>query len=206
MSDAIFKDFTDLSKKDRNKLVTGGIIPRPIAWITSLNENGSINLAPFSFFNAVSYDVFSVSFTQKKTGNKDSLRNILRTKEAVVHSASIKNLEYVNASEVEYDYGVSELDALNLKVSPSQHIQTPHLQIAELSYETKLIQHIPLLDENGKPKADIVLLQVVGVHIKKDVYDEEKNYIITEKLNPASRLAGKFYGNTQIDTTHQRKD
>ena len=200
-----YRDFKDLGKLAKSKLLTGGVIPRPIAWITSINDNDTINLAPFSFFSVVAYDVLSVSFTQKKSGNKDTLKNILRTKEAVVNSASIKHIEHMNVSEIEYDYGVSEVDHLGLELLPSTQIKTPHLAIADVSYETKLIQHIPLFDDEGHPKSDIVLLQVIGVHLNEDVYDEAKNYIHGDRLDPASRLAGKLYGKSVVETSTTRQ-
>lgn len=200
-----FIDFEDIKPFDKNKILTGSIIPRPIAWISSINENDTLNLAPFSFFSIVANDVFSVSFTQKKSGGKDTLRNILRTKEAVIHSASIKNLNLVNDSSSEdIEYGVSEVDMLNLKLNNSNIISTPYLEVADIAFETKLIQHIPLTYDSGKPKSDIVLLQVVGVHINKDIYNEEKNYIDGRKLDPASRLAGKLYGKTIVEESITR--
>lgn len=199
-------DFSNLSRLNKNKLLTGAIIPRPIAWVTSLNENNSVNLAPFSFFSVVANDVFSISFTQKKSGGKDTLRNILRTKEAVVNTASIPLLHEINESSDEsIPYGVSELELLGLSITPSSTINTPMLKEAAISFETRLIQHIPLTYEDGSAKSDIVLLQVVGAHVQPELYNEEKHYIDGTALQPASRLAGKLFGETVVNQDIKRK-
>lgn len=204
MKTSIYKDFKDISSLNQSKLLTGGIIPRPIAWVSTLNDNGTVNLAPFSYFSIVANDVLSIAFTRKQSKEKDTLLNILKNKEAVVNSSSILNLEMVNASEINLPYGSSEVDHLNLSTIASVQIETPSIECAEISYETKLIQHIPLTDDEGKPKSDIVLLQVVGVRINEAIYDEAKNYIDGKALNPASRLAGKAYGSTLEDDSIHR--
>lgn len=195
----IFKDFNEISNKDKRKILTGSIIPRPIAWVSTKNEDGSINLAPFSYFNIVARDVLSISFVQKKAGNKDTLRNILREKEAVIHSSSIMNLDMVNKSSDEsLDYGVSEVDLLDIPLRDSKIISTPTVDLAEISFEVKLLQHVPVPNDDGTAKADLILLQVLGVSFDERVYDEAHNYILVDDLQPASRLAGKDYGSTEV--------
>ena len=104
MSKTLFKNYEDLKPMEQNKLTTGSITPRPIAWVSTINDNDTINLAPFSFFSVIARDVLSISFTRKKGQMKDTLINILRTKEAVVNTASIPHLDLVNTSSEELEY------------------------------------------------------------------------------------------------------
>lgn len=205
MSKTLFKNYEDLKPMEQNKLTTGSITPRPIAWVSTINDNDTINLAPFSFFSVIARDVLSISFTRKKGQMKDTLINILRTKEAVVNTASIPHLDLVNTSSEELEYGESEVDLLNIELADSNLIRTPRIKLSNIIFETKLIDHIPLLTDKGKPKADIVLLQILGVHLNPDIYDEENNHILMDQVHPASRLAGKYYGETIINQDLKRK-
>ena len=103
------------------------------------------------------------------------------------------------------EYGESEVDLLNIELADSNLIRTPRIKLSNISFETTLIDHIPLLTDKGKPKADIVLLQILGVHLNPDIYDEENNYILMDQVHSASRLAGKYYGETIINQDLKRK-
>lgn len=130
-----------LSKADNYKLLTNLVVPRPIAWVTSRNESGIINLAPFSFFNAVGSDPLYViiSIGRNDAGeSKDTARNILANGEFVVNLVSEDLFGAMNVSAADFPPGQSELLAAHLHSSPSVHIKVPRVAEAQASLECKL--------------------------------------------------------------------
>jgi flavin reductase (DIM6/NTAB) family NADH-FMN oxidoreductase RutF len=129
------------SKADNYKLLTNLVVPRPIAWVTSQNESGIINLAPFSFFNAVGSDPLYViiSIGHNDAGeSKDTAKNILANGEFVVNLVSEDLFDAMNISAADFPPGQSELLAAHLHSSPSVHIKVPRVAEAQASLECKL--------------------------------------------------------------------
>jgi len=129
------------SRGDNYKLLTNLVVPRPIAWITSLSESGIINLAPFSFFNAVGSDpVFIVvGISPRSDGSpKDTSRNIETSGEFVVNLVTEEFLDSMNVSAVDFPPNHSEVTAARLHAAPSIHIKAPRLAQAQVSLECKL--------------------------------------------------------------------
>ena len=200
MKNKIIKDFALLDLKQRSKLIKGSIVPRPIAWISTLNENGSTNLAPFSYFNVVADNILSVSFLPGASHNKDTLRNILRNKEAVINTATLDLVDLMNESSLSYKPEESEAELLNITMGSSQRIKTPSIKDAKINLEVKLLQHIPIKDSKDTHKSDMVLLEVISASFDPEILDTVHNYIIIDKLEPISRLSGPYFGTTkQLD-------
>lgn len=129
------------SKADNYKLLSNLIVPRPIAWVSSLGENGLVNLAPFSFFNAISaapmYVMFSVM--QNESGApKDTERNVRARKEFVINLVTEELFEAMNLSAADFPLNISEVDAAGLRVVPSFKIVTPRIAEAKASLECRL--------------------------------------------------------------------
>lgn len=132
---------------DNYKLMTNLVVPRPIAWVTSVNEAGAVNLAPFSFFNAVSgappYVMVSVGLTD--TGNrKDTAANAMRSGEFVVNMVTEELMDAMNVSAADFPPDISELAASGLHAAPSAKIQTPRVAEAQASFECKLHSTVQL--------------------------------------------------------------
>jgi flavin reductase (DIM6/NTAB) family NADH-FMN oxidoreductase RutF len=126
---------------DNYKLLTNLIVPRPIAWITSQVEGGSLNLAPFSFFNAVGADplYLIVSIGRNDAGQpKDTARNILASGEFVVNLVTEELFEAMNVSAADFPPDQSEVAAANLHTTPSVRVKTPRLAEAQVSLECRL--------------------------------------------------------------------
>ncbi|AGV72062.1 flavin reductase family protein [Lactococcus cremoris] len=176
----------ELDEKTVYKLLSGSIVPRPIAWVTSQNSDGLVNVAPFSFFNVASANppLLSISFT----GNKDSLNNLLTTKEAVVHLVNEDNVELMNQTAAPLAKHISEAKEFSLELVPSQKVQVPSLKESKVRLETKLYHHLPL-GENGH----LVLLEVVNFSFADELLDEENFHVNLTKLKPIGRLAGDDY-------------
>ncbi len=126
---------------DNYKVLTNLVVPRPIAWVTSLSQNGIINLAPFSFFNAIGTDpiyiIISIGFNENGE-DKDTTKNIRANDEFVVNMVTEELLEAMNISAADFPADQSELEAAHLHTIPSVHIKTPRVAEAQASMECKL--------------------------------------------------------------------
>ena len=129
------------SKADNYKLITNLVVPRPIAWVTTLNPTGTVNLAPFSFFNAVGADPLYIvlGIGRRDTGEpKDTAANIRSSGEFVVNMVTVDLLDAMNISASDFPPDESELTAAGLHTAPSVHIATPRLAETQVSLECKL--------------------------------------------------------------------
>lgn len=186
-------DPIELTERENYKLLSGSVIPRPIAWITSKHENGNINIAPFSFFNMVSSNppIIAVSIGRKNGQiEKHTAKNILKTNEFVVHLPSNHLLKKMNDSSAPYSEGVSEVEKIGLTLVNSDVINTPGIKEAKIRLECVLYQSIPL-GENGYIQNDLILGKIVRYHFSEDVYEDGK--INAKALDPIARLAGPNY-------------
>lgn len=187
-------DFDEIDEKSRMKLVKGSIIPRPIAWITTLNENGSVNLAPFSYFNAVSPTLVIVSFQRNGDKQKDTFLNIIREKEAVIHIVNESLIEEMDRSSSPLERNKSELELTHLNVSPSMKVKTPGIEEALIRFEVVLEESLTLKNyDKTEAEADLVVLRVIGSVIDETVYDSTKGYVLSDVLQPVARLGGTEY-------------
>ena len=186
-----------LSAGDNYKLLSGLIIPRTVAWVSTLNEDGeSINLAPFSFFSSVpsSRPLITLGIGETQQGKpKDTFRNILREKEAVVQIPNANELKVLNETAATLPYGESEVTKSHLHLTPSNTIKTPAITDAPVRLETKLYKAIPVDDQNNRQDAVILLMEVVDYLIDDSIIDN-RYHIDVRALNPIARLAGPNYG------------
>ena len=129
------------SVADNYKLLTNLVVPRPIAWVTSQNANGVVNLAPFSFFNAVGanplYLIISIGLNDAGEP-KDTQRNILSSGEFVVNLVTEELFDAMNVSAADFPNGESELEAANLHAAPSVKVKPPRVAESQASMECKL--------------------------------------------------------------------
>lgn len=181
-------DPAELSERENYKLLIGSIIPRPIAFVTSLSESGIINGAPFSFFNIVSSNppMISVSIARKNGQMKDTARNITSSKEFVVHIVDEKNVRQINETAASLPPDQSELQIANLTAIPSTKVAVPGVKEAKVRMECKLYHHLEL-----EGNADLLIGQIVQFHIEGSIYENGK--INANGLSAVSRLAGHDY-------------
>ncbi|MBC2328919.1 flavin reductase family protein [Listeria swaminathanii] len=191
----IFKS-SELSKKDNYKFLTGSIIPRPIAFVTTLAEDGvTVNAAPFSFFNVVSSDpaIVSIAVQRADGEQKDTARNAAFTKELNIHIVSEEFVEEMNKTAARLAPDVSEIDDTNLHLEPVFGMKTPKISEAKIVLTAKLEQIIPIKNDAGEVVSDLILARIVTYDFADDVFDPEHQYILPEKLAPVARLAGNDY-------------
>lgn len=171
------------------KLVTGLVVPRPIAWVTTMNEGGTVNLAPFSAFTFVSTEPPMLGFNcgRRLGERKDTARNIHRLREFVVNIGADSMLELIHASAAEFPPNVSETAQLGLETTPGHVIATHRLVAAPASMECRLERVL----EFGTSGAEFFVGEVVNFHIHDDLYHQGK--VDTQRLRPAARVGGPTY-------------
>ncbi|HEX8916655.1 MAG TPA: flavin reductase family protein [Humisphaera sp.] len=142
------------------------VAPRPIGWISTVDEQGRVNLAPYSFFNAVCDTPPIVAFSS--SGRKDSQRNAEATGEFVCNLATRPLAEAMNLTSATLPHGADEMAFAGLEAAPSRVVRPPRVAAAPAALECKLLQVIPLRDLTGNATANTLILgQVVGVHIDR---------------------------------------
>lgn len=182
-------DPQDLDAEQCYKLITGIVVPRPIAWVTSVSANGGVNLAPFSAFTFVSPKppMLGISIGRKGSDYKDTARNILEREEYVTHIADQSLIEALHLSSEEVAPHISEADMLNLNTVESDLVGAPRLSSAPIAMECRLRHCI----EFGETRSRFLVGEVIKFHIKDGLMNEGK--IQTTDLDPICRLGGPNY-------------
>jgi flavin reductase (DIM6/NTAB) family NADH-FMN oxidoreductase RutF len=186
-------DVASLSADAAYKLLSSAVVPRPIAWLTTLNENASTNLAPFSFFNAVSSEppMIAVSIEDRAPNvEKDSLRNIKRTCSFVSHIVTEDWLGAVVTSAIEFPNDISEVEMAGLKLVSSHHIPVPRLLEAPVSIECQLETLLRV-----GTAATLVIAKVVCFHVQDELYKNGR--IDSASLQAIGRMSGSDFAKTR---------
>lgn len=180
------------TERENYKLLIGTIIPRPIAFVTTLGEEGVINAAPFSYFNVVSAHPPMISLSvQRRNGEmKDTARNILKEKEFVIHGVDEDNVEEVNATAASLPPWESELNLTKLTLLDSDLVRVPGIRESKVRMECILEKHIPLGADDAIG-ADLIIGRILRYHIDEKIYKEGR--IDPHALQAMSRLAGINY-------------
>jgi flavin reductase (DIM6/NTAB) family NADH-FMN oxidoreductase RutF len=180
------------------------VTPRPIAWVTTVDRDGRVNLAPFSFFNAFGGNPPVVVFspTLRRDGSKkDTLLNVEATGEFVVNAAVAPLAKEVNASSKELPRGESEVDYAGLHTVPSVMVKPPRLAESPVNLECKLIQIVPT--GSGPIAGNLVIGEVLMIHVADRVLDGSGK-VDPRKLQTIARLGGDWYCHTSdLFTMHR---
>ncbi|WP_411831421.1 flavin reductase family protein [Paenibacillus dokdonensis] len=181
------------SERDNYKLLTGSIIPRPVAWVTTLADNGKVNAAPFSYFNIVTADppMVSVSVQRKQGGPKDTARNAVREGEFVVHIGDETSIQKLNQTAASLPPDQSEVEFAGLTTVSSDAVRVPGIAEAKIRMECVLERSIPLGGTEASPSTDLLIGRVVRFHVDDTLLDHGR--ILADVLQPVSRLAGNSY-------------
>jgi flavin reductase (DIM6/NTAB) family NADH-FMN oxidoreductase RutF len=185
-----------LDRRELNGLVNGLVSPRPIAWISSLAADGSRNLAPFSFFNAFSFDPPTIGVGPGSRGgvNKDSLRNIRETGEFVVNLVSEQLAGLANVCSAEFGADVDEWEVSGVRPATCELVAPARVAEAPASLECRVLQIVDL-GEPGRPTNSLVIARVLRIH----VIDEALDGLIPkpEVLQLVGRMGGDLWCRTQ---------
>ncbi|WML42024.1 flavin reductase family protein [Neobacillus sp. OS1-2] len=185
-------DPASLSERENYKFLIGSIIPRPIAFVTTVSKDGVLNGAPFSYFTIVSSNppMISLSIQRSAGGQKDTARNIIESKEFVVHIVDEQNVEKINKTAASLPPQQSEIVLANLTPVDSVRIAVPGVKEAKIRMECTL-EHSLELGGLDAPGCDFIIGKVVQFHIEDDIYDNGR--IDPSGLAAVSRLAGNNY-------------
>ena len=177
------------------RVLTGVVVPRPIAFVSTISTDGILNLAPFSFFNAVASNPPTIVFSSSRhTGDKrkDTLSNIEQTGEFVVNVVVDDIAEAMNRTAAEFPAEVSEFELAGLTPAASDLVKAPRVAESPVNMECKLQQVIPL--GQGVHEHGLVIGEVVLMHVRDDILNGHRvNHHI---LKPTGRLAGSMYCHT----------
>jgi flavin reductase (DIM6/NTAB) family NADH-FMN oxidoreductase RutF len=188
----------ELSGTERYKLLIGGILPRPIAVVSTVDGEGRPNLAPFSFFNGIGSDPMTLLFcpSNKPDGaEKDSLRNADASGEFVVNVAPDRIIEKVAAAAEPLPAGQSEFEFAGLDPAPSRVVAPPRLSVSPLSYECRTLQ-VLRLNPGVSGGGNVVIGEVVHVFVEDDLIDERYR-IDPAGLDLVGRMGGFEYARTR---------
>src|ERR1700761_1463295 len=181
----------DLSRQNRYKLLCAVVVPRPIALVTTLDVNGAVNAAPFSFFNVFSGDPpLIVLGLQHKPDHapKDTTRNIERDGEFVVHMVDGALAAAMNDCAVDFPSGESEVSALGLATLPSVDVKVPRLAAAPFALECR--RSVALAFGPGR---ELVVGEILRIHAREGLLDTESMYVDLAAYKPIGRLFGNLY-------------
>lgn len=186
----MFIDTANLPPRDLHRLMSSIVVPRPIAWITTLSQAGIVNLAPFSCFTIVSNKppMLGVNIGRKATGQrKDTSTNILASREFVVNIGDATQMVAIHESSAEHAPDISEAELLGLGTLASHTVKIPRLADAPVSMECKFHS----VTGFGEIGAEFFVGEVTTIHLRDGLYQDNK--IDTSNLNPICRIGGPNY-------------
>jgi flavin reductase (DIM6/NTAB) family NADH-FMN oxidoreductase RutF len=183
-----------ISTKDLHQYLLASVAPRPIAFVSTVDKDGNKNLAPFSFFNAFSSNppilVFSSNRRVENNTTKDTLRNVIDTKECVINVVSHKIVRQMTLASIEYDSSISEFEKAGLTPIPSKLVKPFRVAESPVQMECKVEDIIALGKEGGA--GHLIICNVVWMHIDPFVLDDE-NRIDVHKIDLMGRMGRAFY-------------
>ena len=193
---------SDLSHSELYGILLNSVAPRPIAWVSTISASGELNLAPFSFFNAVCVDPPLLAFApglraprQPEVGHgeaKDTLRNVRETREFVVNIVTYELAEAMNLTSGEYDASVNEFEVAKVTPAPSKIVRPPRVAESPVSFECRLHQ---ILDFSQRPtSSSLVIGQVVSIHLDDAHIKDGK--LDRNSLDLIGRMGGIQYTRT----------
>jgi flavin reductase (DIM6/NTAB) family NADH-FMN oxidoreductase RutF len=187
-------DMDKLAGRDRYKLLTGVVVPRPIALVTTLDGAGGVNAAPFSFFNAIGADpplvVLGIG-NRSRDEPKDTARYIRQSGEFVVNIVTDEIAERMNVTACDFPAGVDELAMAGLTAAASHAVKPPRVGESPVNLECREVS----TTEIGRNR--IILGEVVCIHVRDDLVDPEKFYVHAERLHAVGRMhAPGWYART----------
>jgi flavin reductase (DIM6/NTAB) family NADH-FMN oxidoreductase RutF len=189
-------ELAKLKPLERYKLLSSTVTPRPIAWVSTLSENGRPNAAPFSFFNVFGEDPPVLAFgvnARSPEDHKDTGRNVRRRREFVVNLVPMRALDQMNITAAEFAPDVDEFHEAGLTPAESLAIKTPRIAESPVSFECHLLKIVRF-----GPARSLVIGEIVLMHVRDDaVLDAEKYYIDNARLG----LVGRMHGNRYIDAS-----
>jgi flavin reductase (DIM6/NTAB) family NADH-FMN oxidoreductase RutF len=180
----------ELPQRDAYRLLLSAVVPRPIAWVSTIGKDETLNLAPFSFFNAVAGNppTVMISVGQRKGQIKDTLRNARETGEFVVNIVDESLAERMNQTSGEWPYEVDEFELAGLAPAPSLAVRPPRVATAAVAMEAKVSQIVPV---EGSAST-MILGRILRYHFREGLL-RPNGLVDAALLRPIARLGGEEY-------------
>lgn len=190
----------EVSTAELHQILLGSIGPRPIAFASTLSENGNINLSPFSFFNVFSANppilIFSPARRVRDNTTKHTLHNASTTKEVVINVVNYSITEQMSLSSTEYPEGINEFTKSGLTPIASDIVGPPRVKESPVQFECKVNEIVALGEEGGA--GNLIICQVLKVHVDENILDSNGK-IDPYKIDLVSRMGGDWYCRAQGD-------
>lgn len=178
----------------------GAVVPRPIAFASTVDKEGNVNLSPFSFFNCFGANppilVFSPSRRGRDNTTKHTYENVLQVAEVVINIVSYSMVEQTSLASTEYARHVNEFEKAGFTAIPSEKVRPPRVAESPTAFECKVLEVKPMGTAGGA--GNLVICEVVLAHIKEEILDES-SAIDPRKLDAVARMGGSWYCRAQGD-------
>ncbi|NCT16691.1 MAG: flavin reductase [Flavobacteriaceae bacterium CG_4_8_14_3_um_filter_34_10] len=189
----------DISTGRLHGYLLGAVSPRPIAFASTVDENGDINLAPFSFFNVFSANppilIFSPARRGRDNTTKHTFDNVLKVKEVVINIVNFDMVQQMSLASTEYPKGVNEFIKSGLTPIASEVVKPPRVLESPVQFECKVKEVVILGKEGGA--GNLVICEVLRIHIKEEILD--KNGVIDQhKIDTVARMGGNWYSRSNM--------
>lgn len=182
--------------------LVGAVAPRPIAFASTTDGAGNVNLSPFSFFNLFGANppivVFSPLLRMRDTTSKHTLQNVQQTREVVINIADYALVEQLSLASTEYEAGVNEFVKAGLSPAASTLVAPPRVQEAPVAMECKVTDIVALGDQGGA--GNLIICEVLLLHLHERILDESGKTIDPHKLDAVARMGGDWYCRVTSDS------
>lgn len=194
----------ELKTSEFHALLQGSVAPRPIAFASTVNKAGNVNLSPFSFFNLFSTNppivIFSPSRRVRDNTTKHTLENVLEVPEVVIHVVNFDLVEQMSLASTEYPKGVNEFEKAGLTTIKSDLVKPPRVKEAPIAMECRVNEVKALGDQGGA--GNLVICEVLALHVDEKIFDSN-GAIDPNKLDAVARLGGAWYSRASGDSLFQ---
>lgn len=185
---------TEIAQPDLHQYLLAAVAPRPICFASTIDENGNVNLSPFSFFNVFSSNppimIFSPARSGRDNTTKHTYENVLKVKEVVINIVNHPIVEQMSLASTAYAKGVNEFTKAGLTEVPSEKVRPPRVGEAPVAFECTVEQVIPLGNQGGA--GNLIIAKVVLMHIQEQ-YLNDKGFLDTKKLDLVARMGESWY-------------
>lgn len=183
-----------VSRKDTYKYMIGSIVPRPIAWVSTIDQSGNTNIAPYSYFNAVSSNppvmIFAPCVNGSTGKQKDTLNNLRAIPECVINVVTHDTLQQCSISSMAYSAGISEFDKAGLTPLASEVVKPMRVAESPIHFECHVRDIIAFGTSGGA--GNLVIVDVLRIHLKEDILDA-KGFVDQQKIDAIGRMGGSYY-------------
>ena len=190
-------DPNEISNPEIFKLFLGGVAPRPIAFASTVDKDGNVNLSPFSFYNAFGVNPTTLIFSPARRGRdnttKHTLDNVKEVPEVVLNAVNYSMVQQMSLSSTEYPKGVNEFEKSGLTPVKSVKVKPPRVKESFLQFECKVREVIEISGEPGS--GNLVVCELLYIHVDDNILDKDGN-IHPDKIDLVGRLGGDYYTRT----------